>query len=325
MFRKIRETLFVSSNINIDINRKREYYFVLGWIVGLHILGLICVLIYSTVVADENNSYLMVVCALLQVVSFVSGLFLFVLSLKSETLIAQTYKFAAATAQASTHTFTDFKEHLAWLVESLSPESYNSTQPNLMISVSTPVYGIGDGINSASLYLKYFESWVLLYEQIKTANHNKPNIELCVWNKEDNINTFKNNFSDWSSDEKKKKIIEYANLLSRLNKLHIKGFINLQLYFTDRTDTRIFMASCEQERKYNGIMVVFSPLTESAVKNQGWTLAGFSFWEQKSFKNVYNFNFRLMHRNHEEGNGRLNQVELLKDPVKWLNNHYGLE
>ncbi|MBI3234663.1 MAG: hypothetical protein HYZ42_11600 [Bacteroidetes bacterium] len=323
IFKTIRETLFISSSTSISKSRKTQYQTVLWSIVIIHFLGLGIICYFAWSIKDQGN-YIIVVSSLLECIGFISGLFLFILSLKSEVLVSQTYEFAAATAQASTHSFSDFKKHIEWLIEFLSPEKFNNSKTNLCLTVSTPIYGIGDSLESASMFTKYLESWVELYEMIKHPMGDKPNVELSIWTIEENIKTFKNNNDDWKKQETVELISRFANLLKRLKTLRDKNFINFNLFYTDRSDTRIFMAHAPSDRKYGGLLVLFSPLTVSSVKHKGWCLTGFSFNEEKGYENVYNFNYRLMYRDHEKSN-RIDMVEELEDPIKWLKNHYGIE
>jgi hypothetical protein len=294
-------------------------------VIGLHILGLaiVAILAYRWYGYHTLSEFLKHISEYLHYVAFISGLFLFVLSLKGEVLVSQTYEFASSTAQASSHQFDDFKSHLEWINEFISPAKFESHSTNLTLSISTPIYGIGVSKENASLFLDYFESWVENYERIKAIPNERPTIELSVWDKSENVKTFTENYTEEQNQEKHDLIVRYSALLKRMTDLRRNGFVNFHLYFTDKSDARLFMAHTPGTQKYSGLFVIFTPLNPTAVTRDGWTLTGFSFSEEKGYQNSLNFNFRMTHRDNEVE--RIDRVNTIKDWSEWLLDHYGLQ
>jgi|GEM_PF-5353524 len=327
MFKKLVETLFLTKSTTLAESRRIHYKYTLSVIVLLHLTGIIVVGVLTRRWYGAQNwrDYLAHMADYLNYVVFASGLFLFLLSLKSEVLVSQTYEFASLTAQASSHQFKDFKDHLEWVNEFITPSKFKNQRPSLIVTVSTPIYGIGVGVEEATLYLSYLESWVVCYETMRSMPlpNETPKVELAIWDKDQNVSTFTVNYTKEENEKKYDLIRRYSDLMTRLYKLHSKEYIDLKLFFTDKSDARIFMACSSNPRQYAGLFAMFTPLSVQSVTKTGWTLTGYSFWEEKAYENNANFNFKLTHRDPEKN--RVNQVDCIQNCNQWLTEHYGLQ
>jgi hypothetical protein len=257
----------------------------------------------------------------LQGLSVASGLLIVFLSLKSEVLIAQTYEFAVSASQAASHKFGTFIEHIAWIKDNLSPERFPEIQ-KICLSVSTPIYGVGAQDGSAVEFLDYLESWINHFE--KTSPHNNPSPpiwEFAVWNKKDNTTTFGKDHFAWEDETSKKAMAHFSILLERMYKLHCERRIELRLYFTDISHSRLFLIQTKSET-CAGLLVLFTPFTPSAIKSKKWILVGFSFRDSQAFQNISRFNLLLQEQDHTLARP-INQVDVLAAPDEWLKEHYG--
>jgi hypothetical protein len=317
----LKETFFIPKTGALNRARHRAYVTALWTIVVLHLV-VVGATIGATIYRNDNTQNVIAYFfTLLQGLSIASGLLIVFLSLKSEVLIAQTYEFAVSATQAASHQFEKFIEHITWLKDNLSPDRFPETQ-KICFSVSTPIYGIGAQDGSATEFLDYMESWVKHFEESSTPDDPNPPIwELSVWNKEDNTVTFGTTHFCWSEDLAQTAKKRLPKLLTRMYKLHCDRRIELRLYFTDVSHSRLFLIQTKTE-KCAGFLVLFTPLTTSAVTTRNWILVGFSFRDTLAFQNISRFNLRLQKQDHSLARP-VNQVDVLRDPDKWLNEHYG--
>jgi hypothetical protein len=255
--------------------------------------------------------------------STVSSLLILWSSIRSEALAKQAYDFVSKTTKVNTFHYNSFSEHLEWVSEHLSHEKYPSRNIKICISISTPIYGLADSLESADIFLKFLESWTSHFENMHHTGSDMPEIELCFWKKEPHISTFcRKAIKIATNPESRKRFDQLSNILDRIYNLHKDSRISCRLFFSDETHTRWFFIK-ENSNIYAGLLVVFSPLTQSSILNKNWTLVGFNFSDKESYDNLTSFNLRLQHEDHSKG--RENRVELLSDAKGFLKTHYDLK
>ncbi len=323
MFRYFLDTFFISRSA-LSASRRRHYLTALLTISVLHVAGCLAAWYFTPSLTKPDEKQILILCSLLQLVSLASGFFLFVLSLKSEVLVSQTYEFAAAATQSASHQFRTFTSHLEWLLDNLTPERYPNAPVHLYTSISTPLYGIADGHQAAELYLRFFEAWVAYFEGLPADVDETPVWELAVWNQEDNRAIFNKTVCKWDDPESQRLLTKYAVLLARIWDCHKANKLELRLYFTDPSHSRLFMVKAGRDR-YCGLVVMFTPLTAATIQNNGWSLVGFSFHEARAYSNIVHFNRCLQNRHLHAQGRRSDESDALADPAKWLRKHYEIK
>lgn len=317
------DTIFLTRRDSVSAERRATYRTIVWVVVLLHIV-LVAAVLVATLVRNKTHSpdpgaYFF---TLLQSVSVISGLLLVFLSLKSETLITQTHDFALAATQAASLEFDSFQEHVLWLKENLSPQRFPNAD-HIVMTYSTPVYGVGARDASTTAFLDYFESWVTHFEQNAERAARPPRWDLSVWNKEDNSRTFGSPTFNWNEPANSAAFHRMSGLLARIYCLHKDHKVDFNLHFTDPSHARVFLAS-DHSRTFGGMVTLFSPLTPSAVAHHGWGLIGFSIREEQAHSNIARFNLRLQKRDHASARPE-NNVNVLVSPCDWLAEHYGIQ
>jgi hypothetical protein len=319
----LKETFFIPKSGSLNRARHRAYVTALWTIVALHFI-VACATLFATFYRNDNDqNAIAYFFTLLQGLSVASGLLIVFLSLKSEVLIAQTYEFAVSATQAASHEFETFTEQIAWLRDNLSPDRFPETQ-KICFTISTPIYGIGAQDGSVIEFLDYLESWIKHFEDNASRDNPSPPIwEISVWNKNDNIATFGTNHFSWDDPLAITAKSRFSKLLERMYCLHRERRVDLRLFFTDVSHSRLFLIQTKTE-KCCGLLVLFPPLTPSAITTKNWILVGFSFRDVQAFQNISRFNLRLQRENHALARPE-NKVDVLSAPDFWINDHYGLQ
>lgn len=324
MLKTLERIFLLTKHSNIDLKKRKYYYIVIATILIINLVGVLGFGFIAWFFNQDSKSEVLVhLSSYLNFITFFSGILIIVLSLKNEVIGSQALDFASHTSQARSHEFKSFRAHLDWIKQNVSTNYHDSSVTNLAITVSTPIYGFGVGQEVANSFLDYIESWIDQYKRMKDFPNSPPTVDLAVWNRADNIEIFTNSKNEDEMSGLYKLIDRYAALLSDLRALDKKGYIKLGLYFTDKSDIRIFKAHTIGSEKYSGLFSFFTPLTASSVKHSGWSLTGFSFSEEKGYRDCNKFNRSLITYDHD--NGPKNEVKRLDNPKKWLLDHYGVK
>ncbi len=267
---------------------------------------------------------ILVFCSVFATVAILSGLFILYSSIRSEALIRQAYEFAVNSTRAETVDFASFEDHVLWIKQHLHPSRYPSTHIRLYMSFSTPAYGLAmnDNCKSATLFLDYISEWVSHFEAMPPQNGDPPQWEICLWNKAVHQETFAKNVIDTERFPEQMKCIDILSpLLGRIYALNRSGRVSCHLYFSGKTDTRWFFLKTNED-EFAGLVTIFSPLSASAIKEDGWSLVGIHFNDRDSFEHLSSFNRRLQIEDHAEG--KKDSISVLKNPSDWLNDHYNI-
>ena len=190
------------------------------------------------------------------------------------------------------------------------------------MSFSTPLYGLAvqdeGGYGCAQKFMDYLESWIKHFEKMPEGTADCPTWEICIWKKSAHDSIFKANAIDLSNTNQRDKIIDFARLCNRIYKLEATGRVSCKLYLSDESHTRWFFLT--EENNYAGLIVIFSPLSQTAISTKKWKLVGFSFWDKESFDNLSPFNKILQHHDCEQH--RINEIGVWKESEQWLLEYY---
>lgn len=324
-FRRTFRALFLTPGEVSDL-RHRQYRSVLWVIIGLHVMGIVTAAILTKYYRGHEQGFAYF-SSMLQIVGVLSGLFLFIIALKSEVIVSQTHEFAVSTAQATTHNFSTIHANVQWLNEHLTKEKFPNVPLRLFTSVSTPLYGIGEvGEDAATEFIKYVRTWVEHFQAQPSGSADPPVWEFAIWAPEVHKLTFQSPNYAWADETKDKhkvKLIdEFGDLLQRIYQLRAERRLDFRFYFTDKSDARVFLVKSDKVH-FGGLIVMYSPLTADSVKNKKWSLTGFSFNQEEAFRHMSYFNQRLQHTVHD-GSENENQVKVLKEAKTWIRVHYGI-
>lgn len=328
---RVKENIFSSFFLGIDpinelpISERIKSFFrgFYPFILMLHILGVaLSIYLIKTFPTDGARlGNLLAFINLFGVIQVVTNIVILRSSVMSEALIRQTYEFASTTSRASTHKFNSFEDHLLWIKNEFNHVSYPNQDIHLYMSVSTPVYGLAEDIKSADIFLSYLEDWVEHFEKMPESNPNPPIWELCVWRKEAHLKVFSVVLSPDHKSEQEYRLQRFARLCERIYSLDRNGRVDCRLYFSHESHTRWFFLKTG-DQQYTGLIVIFSPLSPSAIATHRWSLVGISFRDREGFMNLTPFNYNLQHEDHF--GRRINKIEMFKDPWNWLKEHYGM-
>lgn len=328
MLRRLLAPFFISNDKSLSKSRRSAYLTTLAVVLGLHVLGVVVAwyFVFKMHPTDEDlkttiSLQIGLFATLLQIVSLASGILIILLSLKSETIISQTYELTAKSTQATSLRFPNFVDHIIWIKDHLSPRQMPDAT-KICVSVSTPLYGIGADLESASEFIDYISSWIEHFEKQETKS-NRPQIELTFWSSGINKSTFQNAVKESAKPTEIHALLtKYAEVLQRAHRLHQQYTIDLSLFKTGESHGRLFLVRTPTERA--GLTILFSPLTANAITHRGWGLVGFSFRNHEAFENVYEFNRKL--QSSSIGVGRpSDHVHDLAKSKEWLYRQYGFQ
>jgi hypothetical protein len=323
-FQRTFRALFLTQGEVSDL-RHRNYRSVLWVIIGLHVLGFIAAAALTKYYRGHEQGFAYF-SSMLQILGVLSGLFLFIIALKSEVIVSQTHDFAISTAQATTHNFSSIHANVQWLNEHLGKDKFPNVPLRLFTSVSTPLYGIGETeMDAAKEFIKYVRGWVEHFKAQPAGSADPPVWEFAIWSPDIHKLTFQKPNYLWDDRDKNKVplIEEFASILQQIHTLRIERRIDFRFYFTDKSDARVFMVKSDKVH-FGGLIVMYSPLTPDSVHNKKWALTGFSFNQEEAFRHMSYFNQRLQHTIHD-GSEPVNHVGLLKDAKAWIRVHYGID
>lgn len=328
---KMKGNIFLSFFLGLDpinelpISERIKSFFrgFYPFVLMLHVLGIVLsIYLIKTLPANGTRlGNLIVFINLFGAIQIITNFVILRSSIMSEALLRQTYEFASSTTRASTHKFNSFEDHLLWIKNEFNHLLYPNQDIHLYMSVSTPIYGLAEDIKSADIFLSYLEEWIEHFEKMPESNPNPPIWELCIWRKEAHLKVFSVVFSPDQKTEQKYRLRKFARLCERIYSLDRNGRVDCRLYFSHESHTRWFFLKTG-DQQYTGLIVIFSPLSPSAIETHRWSLVGISFRDREGFMNLTPFNYNLQHEDHH--GRRINKIELFKDPWSWIKDHYGM-
>ncbi len=335
---KVLDVFFIRKE-SITGERRSRYRHLIFGIIIVHLFGLSCCIFYSVITASPPITSISIFdrfIATTQIVALAVSLMLLLLSFKGEALQAQTFELVAQTSRSTTHAFTCFTEHIIWLRKNITPERYWNYPLHLFTSVSTPAYGVAATVPDLMVggtkqtenrdergldeFIEYCNEWIAHFQRQPARSAIKPTWEIAVWEPDANRSAFGHKLKQRGALAH---LVKFAAVLEKIRKLHVEERVNVSLFYTDRSDARVFMVS-SGGNSYGGLLVTFTPLTPSAIMHNGWILTGVSFTDREAFENIAKFNSSLQRRDHDPENPRRNFIEELSDPYRWLEKHYGL-
>ncbi len=270
-------------------------------------------------------SEIAVFASVFAVTQVVTNLLILNSSIKTEAIARQNFEFSKGMSRTTTHHFETFRDHILWVKENIDSTNYPNKGIHLYTSVSTPLYGLAadDDNKSANDYLEYLEEWVEHFRSTPKSSE-LPVWELCFWNQESHINTFSKKSIDPDNKQPQRELLKrFKNILDDIYELSIEQKVDCRLYFSDESHTRWFYLKTS-DQQHIGLMVVFSPLTESSLMSEKWELIGTSFYDSNAYKNLTRFNTRALQiQNH--GALKESQLSVLSDSAGWIKQHYGME
>lgn len=347
MVRDLRR-IFSLNERRISPENRRRYRTIFRLIVLMHVVGLAACFVFGLwiykllgieeakgVPGIEPSIFIRIQAAsfflsLTQLIGLSLSFVILMITLKSEALVAQSFDLASNVSRCGTHTFPAFADHILWLIENHRPSQF-SNPIRLVTTVSTPAYGIAaayptttpptnDERGSLKHFLDYLEMWIEHFELLPDSAIASPSWEFSCWNSTSNRDRF--SFAA-EPPEARHELKRFETLLSRLWILHAASRVEAKLFYTEPSDVRLFMVA-SGANTYSGLMVSFTPLTPSAVRNTGWSLLGVSFYDADGFQNFQKFNRSMQKTNYAARQAALNCIADWEDPRAWLMDFYGL-
>jgi hypothetical protein len=263
---------------------------------------------------DPINDVFMVVGTVASVVGLIFSVWITFLSINSEAALRESLALTRKSTSSQTHLFDHFYEHIGWLEENLHPGKFSNHGLRLHFSISTFAYGIGvlgseltkdqNGLEKTSAwrFCEFLESWISFLET-KTKSSDPPNVHITLWDKEERSRVFDDGTM---ADEPPPVQIQNARLnvinryrviASRLIDLRSANKLNLSIVYSNMSDTRLFLVKDSQS--FQGLMVIFTPLSQSSIKHAGWRVCGLSVNDEKGYTQLHQFFSRLALRDHD--------------------------
>lgn len=227
------------------------------------------------------------------------------ISERNHATITDAYEFARKTTQSQTHLFHEFDEHLDWITKYLSPKNFSGVNTELYLGISTLCYGIGsidkeienqrrlnNHVDKTSLsvfrFLNFLESWT---KHIEANGLNQTSIvHLTLWQPQIHANVFEKYYTKASINAQqyiREAIHQLEQVLVKLIDLYNSNYLTFDLFETDKSDSRLFLANDGIE--YHGLMTIFTPLSEYSLEKKEWQLCGLSINNRQGFNQLKNF------------------------------------
>lgn len=326
-FKTLGWLLGMEGGVSLKAERRTRVRILIALILLVHVVGAIVAWFvaghFAAPALQEKRELLTIFIHLLSLITLAVGFLILVVSTINEAFLRETHELTQRTTRAATHQFSTFLEHILWVCDNLSPSRFASKYVHLHLSLSTPVYGIAADLESAKRFLTYIEGWIAHFETLPRNNPEKPVWELAVWDAEANQGTFGGLAKGFPADPERIGFVRrFADQCRRIYDLKRTGRIDFKLFLTDQSDARLFFVSDSKSDTYGGMLVVFSPLTESSIEEKQWCLVGFSFNDVDGFRNISVFNQKLQTQDYADA--PKDKADLLKEPERWLERQYGM-
>jgi len=224
--------------------------------------------------------------SIVTIAGFVVSLFIWDAAKRADIASQIMHNLAVRTSQSQAYLFSSFSEHIKWLKSNLSAAAFTSKRVELSIAISTPLYGVGSRVDSASaaaaidcfrdvdIFLDWLEQWLDTFEGLPHGVQSTLNI--VIWPEETHKQVFEQSLRRLPVTDLSQRFSRLVSLFRRADALSKIGKIAFNLNVSGPSDTRLFIVQSADEAR--GLKAVFTPLTESAIENQGWEVSGYSVW-----------------------------------------------
>jgi hypothetical protein len=236
------------------------------WILLTTLLAFICwqiagLVTHSTV---DFNTLIGVAGSIFSVVAFFISILLFVSAKRTEAYYQELHDLATRSKEADIVHFDDFSDFVSSHCKRFSPLEGEELK-ELNIFVSTPVFGIGGGVECAEKFVGLLEKW---YEHLSRIRNpiERPRVVLGFWEAEQCKQLFGNS-NTFPLNRLRGALLGFVALTDR-------NVIDLRIVATPRADARIIAVHSRQ--RSDAALAVFSPISQDTLPDRKeWTIVAF--------------------------------------------------